>query len=199
VDEAVEPHPLRLLARRREAARAAEDPNAMLCSLATADEQGNPRARTVILRWIADEGVWIFYSTLHGKFEQLEQRQHYEILVWWASGGDQFRISGGLRDAPRADLLRYWSKLPDAHKQIDAAYDQTYAPGNPVASWEELRRWREQVVLAQPPPQEPPEHVVASIFMPDRVEHISASPDRFHQRRLYTREGGQWRNTLLVP
>lgn len=192
--------PLALLEGDRERARAAKDPFADLCVLATSPEAGPPGVRVVVLRDTGPQGVGLLISGTSPKWRPLTEGR-YECLLPWLTIRRQYRIRGGLASMPESRLAGYWALKVHESRLLDLYYERISPQSSRVASPEAFRAGIDSLRRAHPTKESvprPPE-LRGVYLVPERVEVWHGSPDRLHDRRLYTREGDGWSEAVLVP
>jgi pyridoxamine 5'-phosphate oxidase len=177
-------------------ARASEpnDPEAM--ALATADTEGQPSVRMVLLKGHSPNG-FLFYTNEHSaKGEQLAANPSAALLFHWKSLRRQVRVEGSVErvGAEQADAY-FATRARDS--QLGAwASDQS----RPLDRRETFENRFEEVTrrfAGQDVPRPP--HWGGYRVIPERIEFWTDRPHRLHERRLFTREGGDWREGLLYP
>lgn len=191
------PDPIAEIAGERERARAAGDPLADVCILATTD---GPGARALVLRDVGPQGLGLLVSATSPKWRPL-QTGRYECLLLWTSIRRQYRVRGGLAPMPEPLLEGYWRQKALESRLLDLYYERVQAQSSIVASPEEFRRGIEALRRQYPTPESVPrpEALRGVYLVPHRIEAWHGSPDRLHDRRLYTRRGHAWRQECLVP
>lgn len=170
------------------------DPNAM--SLATADANGHPSVRMVLLKGM-DESGFVFYTNRESrKGSDLAANPHAAICFYWKSLGRQVRAEGPVElvDAKEADAyyasrargsrIGAWASqqshtLDKRSTLIEkiAALDKKY-PGNDIPR---------------------PPHWGGYRLRPERIEFWHEGKDRLHTRIVYTRSGSGWARAMLYP
>ncbi|HEV8077268.1 MAG TPA: pyridoxamine 5'-phosphate oxidase [Marinobacter sp.] len=86
------------------------EPNAM--SLATADNNGLPDLRTVLLKYFDDSG-FVFYTNYGSrKARELEQNPQAALLFPWLGLNRQVRIQGQVEKVSKTESLRYFASRP---------------------------------------------------------------------------------------
>jgi pyridoxamine 5'-phosphate oxidase len=86
------------------------EPNAM--SLATADGDGLPDLRTVLLKYFDDSG-FVFYTNYGSrKAREMEQNPQAALLFTWLGLNRQVRIQGNVEKISKAESLRYFASRP---------------------------------------------------------------------------------------
>jgi pyridoxamine 5'-phosphate oxidase len=177
-------------------ARASEpnDPEAM--ALATADTKGQPSVRMVLLKGHSPNG-FLFYTNEHSaKGEQLAANPSAALLFHWKSLRRQVRVEGSVErvGAEQADAY-FATRARDS--QLGAwASDQSRPLDRRETfenRFEEVARRFEGRAVPRPP------HWGGYRVIPERIEFWTDRPHRLHERRLFTREAGDWREGLLYP
>jgi pyridoxamine 5'-phosphate oxidase len=195
-DEIAEDEPLAPFARWFELA-ARSEPLAETMMLATANRDGVPSLRAVLLKG-ADANGFVFYTNLESrKADELFANPHAALCLHWKSLGRQVRIEGmaALTSEEEADAY-FATRQRDS--QIGAwASDQS----RPLASREVLeqrsamfaRQYAERPVVPRP--------ATWSGFRvrPERIEFWQERPFRLHNRVVFVREGEAWRKGRLFP
>jgi len=191
-------------------ARAANDPNAPFCTLATVDhETGFPKMRTVGLREIdAEKGT--FLLLVNQKSPKLHELKtsggKFELMTFWQQPNMlQYRIAGDKWSLLEEDDVRErWKGKPKMAQLLDHYYEHYQGQSTVLDGRESFLDTMK--ALAQeyadkevPFPSSIPTGLVLS---PTVIEEWRGSPtDRLHERYLYTRpaSGMQWNKQALVP
>jgi pyridoxamine 5'-phosphate oxidase len=86
------------------------EPNAM--TLATADKEGKPSARIVLLKDYSEKGFVFFtnYSSIKGN--QLKENPNAALVFWWGTLARQIRIEGTVKKILKADSDAYFNSRP---------------------------------------------------------------------------------------
>jgi pyridoxamine 5'-phosphate oxidase len=165
-------------------------------ALATADAQGRPSARMVLLRGVDQRGFVFHTNYTSRKGRELDENPHAALCFHWPTLDEQIRIEGPVErlpadesDAyfdsrPRGSQIGAWasaqSEVLDARETLEASIRETEArfDGQPVTRppfWGGFR------------------------IKPERIEFWYGRPDRLHDRLVYTREGETWKVERLYP
>ncbi|MER8031037.1 pyridoxal 5'-phosphate synthase [Streptomyces bauhiniae] len=179
----------------REAARAGQpEPHTM--SLATADAEGRPDVRIVMLHG-ADADGWTFgtHSTSR-KGRDLIANPYAALAFYWPALGRQVRVRGPVSAAPAEDAqadLR-------ARSTGALAAALTGRQSEDLDSLEELRRASEAAwSQADENPTTPAPTWTLYRLHPRSVEFFQGDPDRRHVRLEYRRTEFGWKRRLLWP
>lgn len=171
------------------------DVNAM--TLATVTEQGDPAARTVLLRGIDARGLLFFTNYESAKARDLAAYPRACLLFFWAELERQIRITGDVSKVSDAESAAYFHSRP-LESQLGAWASPQSAP---IESRSELERRLEQIrnqYEGQPVPL--PSFWGGYLVTPTSLEFWQGRPSRLHDRLLYTRQvDGAWVRTRLAP
>lgn len=194
------PDPIAEIVRERERARAAGDPLVDVCILATAGREGAPGLRALVLRDVGPAGVGLLISASSPKWEPLRSGR-YECLLLWTSIRRQYRVRGGLAPMPEESVEGHWRQKVHESRLLDLYYDRVQPQSTPLASREAFLAGIETLRHQHPTPEAVPRPgLLRGVYLvPFRIEAWHGSPDRLHDRHLYTRTAGGWREQLLVP
>ena len=115
-------NPINIFRENRAEARLRGDPSADYCTLATVSEDGQASTRTLVLREVTERGFVVFVNATSPKWQQLTGTNQPEMLVFWPSLMQQYRIRGELEIMPEAKIRHHWSKKPHPAKLVDHFY-----------------------------------------------------------------------------
>jgi pyridoxamine 5'-phosphate oxidase len=179
----------------REAEQAGVDvPEAM--ALATADADGAPSARMVLLKG-ADEDGFVFYSGyVSRKGEELERNPRAALLFYWRPLGKQVRVEGPVERVAEAESAAYFATRPRGSQLAAWASRQS----RPLASREELERRYATLEREHEGREVPlPPHWGGYRLRPETIEFWEHRENRLHDRIRYTRAREGWQVELLAP
>ena len=198
----VDPDPTRQFARWLEEARAATAPlrdagiEAHPMTLATADADGRPAARTVLLRSY-DAAGFVFYGDYGSrKGQHLDANPHGALVFHWPVLDRQVRIEGRVTRLSRAASRAYFESRPRG-SQISAAASVQSAPIESRVALDAARADLERDVGDGPVPL--PDRWGGWRLAPDRVELWQGRENRLHDRLCYLRTADGWRIERLQP
>ncbi|MFD5661144.1 pyridoxine/pyridoxamine 5'-phosphate oxidase [Streptomyces hirsutus] len=189
--------PLPLFTRWFAEAVTAGQPEPHTMSLATADAEGLPDVRIVMLHG-ADADGWSFATHAHSrKGGHLAARPYAALAFYWPVLGRQVRVRGPVTTAPaeeaRADLR--------ARSAGALASALTGRQSEVLGSPEELTRASEAAwELARREPDTPAPSWTLYRLRPDEVEFFQGDTLRRHIRLRYRRSSREgWSRELLWP
>jgi pyridoxamine 5'-phosphate oxidase len=172
------------------------EPNAMV--LATADGDGRPSARTVLLKRV-DERGFVFYTNQQSrKADDLADNPRCALVFPWHAMERQVRIEGTVTKLPTDEVDEYFASRP-RESQLGAWASQQ---SQPVASREELdlqyasyeRQWPEGTEISTP------YFWGGYLVAPEAIEFWQGRVGRLHDRLAYRPAGsGSWDLVRLQP
>ncbi|HZI31139.1 MAG TPA: pyridoxamine 5'-phosphate oxidase [Candidatus Binatia bacterium] len=170
------------------------DINAM--TLATADKNGKPSTRTVLLKSVDERGFIFFTNYGSRKGRELAENPNAALTFFWPELERQVCVTGTVTKLPVEESETYFKSRPRG-SQIGAwASNQSEPiPNRAVleAQWRELeKKFPHDVPL--------PPNWGGFILRPERIEFWQGRPSRLHDRFSYTRQpDGSWKIERLAP
>lgn len=176
-------------------ARAAgvEAPEAM--TLATADADGRPSARMVLLKGADEHGFTFFTGYESRKGRELEENPRAALVLYWQTLGRQVRVEGGVRPLSAAESDAYWATRPARSRAAAAASRQS----EPLQNLDELEAEAERLLAEHDGDVPRPERWGGYVLEPDAIELWRHRDDRLHDRVRYTRAREGWSAQRLAP
>ena len=177
-------------------ARASEinDPEAM--AFATADAEGRPSVRIVLLRHVGRDGFGFFTNLDSRKGDELAANPRGALTIHWKSLRKQVRAEGRVEQVSDAVADEYFASRSRDSRIGSWASDQS----RPLESRETFERRvheMQQRYEGQDVPRPP--RWSGFLLVPDTIEFWSDRQHRLHERRLFTRDGDGWTEGLLYP
>jgi pyridoxamine 5'-phosphate oxidase len=165
-------------------------------ALATADVDGAPSARHVLLRGITDEG-FVFYTN-HGsrKGRELEVNPRASFTVLWRELDRQVCVRGRVEQVPAADADAYFASRPREAQLGAWASEQS----RPLADRGELERRLQKTTARFESTDVPrPSFWGGYLLAPDEIEFWQGQRFRLHDRFRYRRAAAGWTIERLSP
>lgn len=172
-----------------------DEPNAMC--LSTADEQGRPSSRIMLIKQFDQRGFTFYTNYASLKGQQLAANPHAALLFFWRELERQIRIEGTVERTSRQENEAYFHSRPVKSQQSAFASKQSA----PIADRAALER-NVDAVAAQYGDAAPPCPETWGGFrvVPQRIEFWQGRSSRFHDRIVYTRQSdGAWLRQRLQP
>jgi pyridoxamine 5'-phosphate oxidase len=171
-------------------------PRADAMTLATADGDGRPSARQVLLRGLDSRGLAFFTNRTSRKADELAQNPRAALLFHWYELGRQVRVEGPVDEMEDEESEEYWSSRPRGSQIAAWASPQS----KEIASRHELdglyaataeRFGNERIPL--------PAFWGGYRVVPEMIEFWQHRENRLHDRVRYRRSGTDWRRDRLAP
>jgi len=166
------------------------------CALATADGEGRPSSRMVLLKEFDERGFVFFTNKKSRKGGQLKQTPFAALCFYWDILGKQVRVSG---------------KIEEVGEHESDAYFASRQRGSQIGAWASMqskelddyttleKRVSEMTEQFGDGPVPRPPHWGGYRIIPDRIEFWLHMDCRLHKRMLYERDGESWKTSFLYP
>jgi len=171
------------------------DVNAMV--LATCDAQGNPSARTVLLKEVSARG-FVFYTNYESrKGQDIEQNPRGCLVFYWPELERQVCVTGTIFKLPVEESAAYFATRPRGSQIAAWASPQS----RPISSRKELEsRWSQFEEQFRGKRVPLPPHWGGYVLVPEMIEFWQGRPNRLHDRFRYVkRPDGAWEILQIAP
>jgi pyridoxamine 5'-phosphate oxidase len=188
--------PLAIFREWFEAARASglELPEAM--TLATADAEGRPSARTVLLKGADEAGFSFFTNYESRKGRELAENPRAALVFHWVQEPRrQVLVTGRVERLAGEESDEYWATRPAGSRLAAWASKQS----RPLPDREALELAYEEAERAHGDDPPRPLFWGGFLLVPDTVEFWESRPSRLHDRTRFTRTENGWNREILAP
>ena len=111
-----------------------EVPEAM--TLATADAEGRPSARMVLLKSADDDGFTFFTGYESRKGQELAENARAALVFYWRELGRQVRVEGPVRKLAAEESDAYWQTRPVRSLAISVLPEPRKRSSTESPTWE---------------------------------------------------------------
>jgi pyridoxamine 5'-phosphate oxidase len=193
----LDPNPLVQFQKWFEQALMAEllEPSAM--TLATADKEGCPSSRIVLLKGVDERGFTFFTNYESRKGRELAENPRAALTLYWAELERQVCIAGDVAKTSRAESEKYFALRPRGSqlgawvsKQSSVVLDRAFLE----------KRLEEMEKESMERDVSAPAYWGGYHLVPMRIEFWQGRPNRLHDRLQYLKQSdGSWRLDRLSP
>ena len=171
------------------------EPNAM--TLATADENGKPSARIVLLKDYNERGFVFFTNYKSIKGLQLEQNSYTALVFWWGSLARQIRIEGSVEKVSAKESDEYFNSRPRGNQLGAVVSNQSKI----IPNYSHLQKGFEEISNKLKNKKiKRPQYWGGYRVKPVMIEFWQGRENRLHDRLRFTKgKSGNWKLDRLSP
>jgi pyridoxamine 5'-phosphate oxidase len=165
-------------------------------ALATADAEGRPSVRMVLLKGHGPDGFVFYTNERSRKGHELTANPRAALLFHWKSLRRQVRVEGDVSRVSKLESDAYFaSRSRDSQLGAWASNQSSMLPSRAEFErrYEEMRDRFEGEDVPRPP------HWGGFRVTPQTIEFWSDRPHRLHERLLFSRGAEGWTEGLLYP
>lgn len=172
--------------------------DATRCALATADADGRPSVRFVLLKYADERGFGVFTNYESRKARELDANPRAALAFHWASLGEQVRIEGAIVRMPAEVSDEYFASRPRGSRIGAWASPQSRAVESRAVLDARVAEVEARFEGSEVPR---PAFWGGYFLVPDAIEFWFDGVSRLHDRYLYRRGGvGEgWTLSRLAP
>lgn len=170
--------------------------DATAMTLATADAEGLPNARIVLLKGFDARGFSFYTNLTSLKGRELAARPHAALCFYWMPLDKQVRVRGGVEPVTPEEADAYFASRP-RQSQIGAwASKQSQDYDGWLTLEKRVAKYVARFGLGTVPR---PDFWSGFRVVPERIEFWLKGRFRLHERLEYRREDGGWSRRWLYP
>jgi pyridoxamine 5'-phosphate oxidase len=165
-------------------------------TLATADINGKPSARIILLKGLDERGFIFFTNYGSRKGRELAENPNAALTFYWAELEQQICIAGVVEKISREESENYFKSRPRGSCLAALVSNQSAVVADRAAL---EKKWNE---LAEKFPGDVPlpPNWGGFVLRPERIEFWQGRPSRLHDRFRYSRQTvGSWKIERLAP
>jgi pyridoxamine 5'-phosphate oxidase len=188
--------PITLFTRWLEEAEEMELDNPNACAMATADRNGKPSVRMVLLKKFDKDGFVFFTNSESQKGQELAENPHSALCFHWKSLGREIRINGAVKKVSNTEANAYFDSRP-RESQIGAwASKQSRLLKSKDELEKRITKYTAKFRMKKVPR---PIFWEGYRIKHEKIEFWIEKNFRLHQRFIYKRIDGGWKTDRLYP
>jgi pyridoxamine 5'-phosphate oxidase len=172
-----------------------DEVNAM--TLATADKQGFPTARIVLLKDYDEKGFVFFTNYLSRKGKEIDENPQATLLFFWKELERQVRIEGRIIKVDEKESDEYFHSRPIGSRIGAWSSPQSQVIASREVLENNVQRFESEFAGISLIPRPP--HWGGYRLIPAYFEFWQGRPNRLHDRVAYLLEEKSWKIERLAP
>ena len=177
-------------------AEAADAPLPEAMTLATADPDARPSARTVLLKGVDERGFVFFTNYESRKGRELGWNPAAALVfLWHMEPRRQVLVQGRVERGSREESEAYFATRPRGSRLAALISRQS----EPLESRQQLEQAFAQAELSFGEDVPLPDHWGGYVLVPETIEFWESRPNRLHERLRYTRQADGWTLDHISP
>jgi pyridoxamine 5'-phosphate oxidase len=165
-------------------------------TLATADINGKPSVRIILLKGLDERGFIFFTNYDSRKGRELSENPNASLVFYWQQLERQVCVAGPVKKTSREESENYFKSRPRGSQLAAWASNQSDVVGDRAAleaKWSEMeKKFPNDVPL--------PPNWGGYVLKPERIEFWQGRASRLHDRFCYTRQkNNSWKLERLAP
>ena len=165
-------------------------------TLATADTDGQPSARIVLLKHFDDQGFCWYTDSRSQKGQQLAANPQAALLFHWRDLSRQIRVHGKVSRLSAEDAEQYFQSRPEGSRFSAAASHQTSVIESRAQLESEVERLKNEYPEGDVPR---PEAWTGYRLEPHYFEFWQGQSSRLHDRVVYQPAASGWQMHRISP
>lgn len=163
--------------------------------LSTANKQGVPSSRVLLLKGLDENGLVFFTNYESKKGQDIAENPNVAMLFFWKEFERQVRIQGVATKITEQESYEYFKTRPLSSRAGAWASHQS----QPLSSRFKLIRDVAKILMQYPLEIPLPPHWGGYRVVPNEFEFWQGRESRLHDRFLYRKDNDQWKVCRLYP
>jgi pyridoxamine 5'-phosphate oxidase len=164
--------------------------------LATADKNGKPSVRIILLKNFDERGFCFFTNYNGRKSKELSENPNAAICIYWPALDKQIRIEGRVEKVSDKENDDYFASRSRESRIGAIASNQSQDLENRS---EFLDKIKEVTSKFEGKEVTRPANWGGWRLVPEKIEFWKAEKFRYHHRELFYKKNNQWQMKLLYP
>ncbi|MCH9632417.1 MAG: Pyridoxine/pyridoxamine 5'-phosphate oxidase [Chlamydiae bacterium] len=170
------------------------DGNAM--TLSTSSKEGRVTARTVLLKYMSQQGFTFFSNYKSKKGLDIEENPQAALTFYWPSLNRQMSIEGNVSKLPKSESSKYYYSRPRLNQLLALSSKQDQEINSLKEIVESIEQFESQYKGKELPI---PDYWGGFLLDPTKIEFWQGGQGRINIRYCYQKENGSWIIKQLSP